>query len=779
MINIAGLSVGMACTILIFLWVNYELSFDRFHKKAERIYRVEMNLDIGELSGRLPTTGFAMGPTLQAVYPEVIEALRFRNYTYRTLAEYLEKKIYVKDISYADNSVFSIFTFPLIKGDSRSALKNARAAVVTEDLASSLFGDEDPVGKVVKLNNLHNFTITGVMKNVPPNSHLMFNMLLSFESLRLDPHLGELMETWDTEMDNYTYVLLHKNSDVKELEKKIPVLIETHIGETLKALDAKMEYFLQPLTSIHLHSTVKLSGSEQKNIYYVYIFSAIAVFILVIACMNFMNLSTSRSANRAKEVGVRKALGAYRRNLVHQFLGESLILSFASLIIAICLVEISLPFFRNLSGRALVFDFMNAPRLAMGLIGLVINVGFLAGSYPAFFLSSFQPIQTLKGSLKTGVSGSRFRSIFVIVQFGISIFMIIGTGIIHSQLTYMQHKDLGFDKDRIAVLQIVDRSILSSIDQIKQELKSYSGISAVAFSSRPPGHGKQIIAMQPEGFSLDQAEVMGIIGVDADFISTMGIELVTGRNFSSDLATDRTESIMINETAARQLGWTNPIGKTIHNLAWQNKKTIIGVIRDFHTDSLHFKISSLYIENDATRFNTILIKIKPGAVSDTMKFLEKKWKEIDPTHTFDFYFLDESFDGKYNVEIKLSKVFSIFTFFAIFIACLGLFGLASFTAERRTKEIGIRKALGASLSGIILLLTREFTKWLIVANIIAWPIAYLAMNHWLQNFAYRIDIGLGLFILAAILALTIALLTICYQAVKAAWGNPVNALRYE
>jgi putative ABC transport system permease protein len=603
--------------------------------------------------------------------------------------------------------------------------------------------------------------------------------LVSFETLRYvqENYQEEIEEDW-LDHDNYTYLLLREAYDYRDLEKKFPAFIEKYMGETLKALGAKVEYFLQPLTQIHLNSKLG-HDMDNGNMAYVYAFSIIAIFVLFIACINFMNLSTARSASRAKEVGVRKALGAHRSNLVHQFFSETFLLSFVSFVISLGLVEIALPFFRSLTGSELSLDYIIMPRLILGYLGLVSFVAFVAGSYPAFFLSAFQPIKVLTGRIKAGATGSRIRSVLVTFQFTISIGLIIGSVISFSQLSYMKQKRLGFNKDQIVVIRIVGDSLRKMIPTIKAELISISGIIDVAASSHVPGRVSAWHAFVPQGYNLSQTRVMGKISINPDFIPTMGIQIVDGRNFSHEIISDQSESILINEAAARRYDWKNPVGKTIHLLMNDTNKTVIGVVRDYHLRSLHHEIMPLYIDNDPSNFLYISTKIKPDDVSKTLRDLRKKWAEIAPDQPFDYFFLDESFDLQYRADEKLGLIFSNFTLLAILVACLGLFGLASFTAEQRTKEIGIRKALGATVSSIVILLIKEFTKWVLLANIIAWPIAYVAMNHWLQNFAYRIDIDLGTFILAGVLTLVIALLTVGYQAIKAARANPVEALRYE
>jgi putative ABC transport system permease protein len=777
-INVAGLAVGMACTILILLWVQFELSYDRYHENADRIYRLGLKLQTSKIKDSIASNGVPAGPTFENKFPEVLRACRFQKGEGVAVVQYKKKKFFEEDIFFTDNSVFKIFTLPLVSGDPKSALKVKNSVVITESIAKKYFGNEDPIGKLIIFNNEYNATVTGVLKNIPENSHFTFNMLLSFETL--GSWLEKAMEHWLLNIHNYTYLLLQKNCDIKELEKKFPALIDEYMGDMLKAIGGSVELFLQPLTSIHLHSNLKWEIAANGDIAYVYVFSAIALLILFIACINFMNLSTARSVNRAKEVGVRKLLGAHHGNLVNQFFGESILFSLVSIIIALGLVELALSPFQSLSGSHLSSHYMSTPLIVLGCIALMILVGLIAGSYPALFLSAFQPIQALTGRQKTGTAGSLLRNILVLFQFTISIGLIIALAIIFTQLKYMKHKKLGFNKEHIVIIRVTDSTMRRSIEKTKEGLKSYHGISNAAVSNYLPGQGFWMKVIVPEGSELDQTESIGRIRIDSDFISTMDIKLVAGRNFSPQFSTDQSDLIIVNETAVRQWGWHDPIGKTIQVLDDRPiTKTIIGVVRDFHAESLHKKIEPVFFEFAPSSSRYIFIKIRPDNIPNTIRYLEKILKQIDPMLPFDYTFLDETFDRNYKAEEKLSKIFSYFTLLAIFIACLGLFGLASFTAEQRTKEIGIRKALGASISGIIFLLSKEFTKWVLLANIIAWPLAYFAMNRWLQNFAYRINIGLGIFVLAGVLALVISLLTVGYQAIKAARSNPVEALRYE
>lgn len=781
-INITGLAIGMACCILIIMYIITELSYDKFHNNSQRIYRLASDANVGGMVAQIALSNAPAGPALVQAYPEVENAVRIRPRP-KISVKHEEKQFYEEGILWADSSIFDIFSFPMIKGNPQTSLKAPYSLVITEETAQKYFKDGDPLGRILRFNDQADYTVTGIVKKVPHNSHFSFDMLCSYETQV--SRNREAMEDWYN-FNLYTYLLLSENLDYRELEEKFPALVEKHMGSLLKSLGGEINYFLQPLSSIHLHSNLENEISGNSSIVYVYVFAAIALFILFIACINFMNLSTARSATRAKEVAMRKVIGAERKELINQFFGESLVYCFVSLLVALVIVHVSLPLFSSISGRALKIDYTEMPWLIPGFIGLVFFVGLIAGSYPALFLSAFQPAIVLKGSLKAGTANSRFRSILVVVQFVISISLIIGTGIILSQLRYMKSGSLGFDKKNVLIVQIQDRKILQSIETIKTELKRISGVLHVGVSSAVPGQITDVNAFVPEGFTEKQTQLMESIYAGQDFLPTLGIELSQGRNFSSEFGTDRIDAVIINETAVKKFGWNEPIGKTIkapssvsaEELKWDNKK-VIGVIKDFHMSSLHKTIMPLCIRNRVNYTEMILIKIGPENMASTLAMLKEKWREIDPNRPLDYFFLGDSFDNQYRAEEKLNDIFASFTVFAIFIACLGLFGMASFIAEQRTKEIGIRKVLGASVSGIVVLLSKNFVKLVLVANLIAWPIAYLSMNNWLQSFAYRRGIGIWIFILTGVLSLGIALITVSYQSIKAAISNPLDAIKYE
>jgi len=779
LINIAGLAIGMACCILIVAYILTEISYDRFHEKADRIYRVAVDGMVGGQPIKIAVSNAPLAPVLKQDYPEVLSAARLWPAPKRLVTS-KANQFYEKKILFADPSIFDLFTFPMIKGDPKTALVTAYTAVLTEKTAKKYFGDEDPIGKVLEIDSQYKVTVTGLVENVPWNSHFTFDILCSFETLYdLD---RESLEMWFN-FNRYTYLLFPENYDHKVFEQKLTAVVDKHLGENLRALGAEINYFLQPLTHIHLYSHLEGEISGNSDILYVYIFAGIALFILFIACINFMNLATARSATRAREVGLRKVVGAERKELIRQFLGESILYSALSLAIALLLAQLSLPLFSAISGIKLKMNYFDIPWLMPAFLGLVLFVGVVGGSYPALFLSSFQPATVLKNTYRTGSGNSRFRSVLVTLQFVISVALIIGTVIIINQLKFMKDKSLNFEKDNVLHVQITDEKIQRSLDFVKDELQKIPGVLGATASSDVPGDNADVQPFLPEGFPQDKTLLMEQMDVDEVFLPTLGIEIVKGRNFSKEFLSDRDQSVIINETAARVFGWENPIGKTIKaptdtTFQWETRR-VIGVVRDFHMASLHKIIMPQFIGNDPRYLNDLCIKISPVNTARTVALLKEKWKAIDPNRPFEYTFLDETFDQSYKAEERLSDIFASFTVFAVFIACLGLFGMASFTTEQKTKEIGIRKVLGASVPGIVALLAKNFLKLVLIANLIAWPIAYVAMKNWLENFAYRTQINPWVFVLCGTLTFCIAMLTVSYQSVRASISNPIDAIKCE
>ncbi len=779
-INIAGFAVGLATCILILLYVIHELSYDKFHSNADRIYRIGVE---GNLSGenvKYPLSNLGTGPAMLKDYYEVESFTRLYSMP-RIPIKYGENNFFEERLAYVDPQFFEVFSYSLIQGNPKTALEAPYSIILTRDMAEKYFGDDNPLGKQLKLNNRYDYNVTGVIENFPENSHLKVDFICSIETFYVINDRD--VEEW-TNFNNYTYLLLRKNVSPEAFVSKFPAFIDNYLPGLKKLLGGELNYFIQPVTDIHLHSNLGYELPGNSDIAYVYIFSAIALFILLIACINFMNLATARSAGRAKEVGLRKVMGAEKQMLVKQFLVESMLTCVVSLIVAVGLIRLALPLFNSISGVKLKIPFGEIPWLIPAFIGFTLITGLLAGSYPAFFLSAFEPANVMRGTLKSGAGSNKFRSVLVVVQFVISIALLSGTGIMMSQLRFMKNKNLGFNKENVIVIPIMDQSIRESIREIKSEIRSRSDVIDVCAASDLPGSYPDYSAFVPEGYTLEQTQLMHRINGDTDLITTLGMKIIAGRNFSIDFSTDPDEAIIINEAAAKKYGWDDPIGKKIGFFQSGDMKEIryrnvIGVVQDFHVRSLHDKILPLLLTNEGDYLGEIAVRVNMGHISDVLDFLREKWTKFDPNRPFDYYFLDRNFNQQYQSDESLQKIIGYFTLFAIFIACLGLYGMASFMAEQRFKEIGIRKTLGASVLNIIVLISKDVVKLIIIANIIALPIAYYVFRRWLESFAYHTQISALTFLVSAVLVFFIGYSTIAYQSIKAALLNPVDAIRAE
>lgn len=770
-IKISGLAIGMACCVLILLFVQYELSFDDFHENKDRIYRVLSELELTHGTEIVPITALPLAPAIKSDLQEVAYVTRITG-GYRRLFSVSDRK-FNEELNYADADVFDIFTFPLILGNPKTALVEPFSMVISEEIAEKYFGKKNPVGKTITIQNYQDYKITGVMRNVPGNSHLRFDILVSFSSRNNEERVKG--NYWDRFSNDYTYVLLAEGTSQKELENSLPSLMAKHTPVE----EDRYNLHLQPLKSIHF-STYNYDITRRTNRDYLYAYSAIAFFILIIACINFMNLATARSSGRAKEVGIRKVVGAHRIQLIKQFFTESVAMALLSLIAAVGLVMIILPSFNQFIRRELTFDVFNDFVLVSGLLGISLFVGFVSGSYPALILSAFEPAKAIKKAIDKKTKGLSFRTISSVLQFSISIVLIFATAVVYAQIHYMKNKDLGFDAEQVVAIPIKSDSIKDRIETFKAEiLQNPSVLSACASFGTPAsgtGSGRTFI---PEGYPEGESIHLETLFIDYGFIETFGLTLINGRNFSREFSTDIEHAFILNETAVKKLGWDNPVGKRFSEEDSGNEAKIIGVVKDFHYESVLYEISPMVLTMRPYRFNYISAKVRLENVPQALSFLETKWKEFAPEYPFEYFFIDEKFDTYYNFEQRQGQLFTYCSILAIFISCMGIFGLASFTAEKRAKEIGIRKVLGASVSGIVVLLSKEFVKWVLMANIIGWPVAYFVMKRWLQNFAYRVDIGLWMFALSTFLVLSIALLTVSYQSIKTALANPINSLRYE
>lgn len=764
LINIVGLAVGIACCILILLWVQDELSFDSFHKNGDNIYRVLQDVHLDRDVTWAINQG-PLGPALQADIPEIV------NYTRGTARGFRIKyndKRFDEIVEFADPSLFEMFDFPLVKGDPKKALTDPHSIVISEDMAVKYFGSEEPLGKVLNADDQYDFVVTGVMKEVPHNSHLRPQLIIPFVFGR---ELEYTVDNWGNSQFT-TYVMLKKGVSRAAVEKKIARFLDDK-----PTLEKGTILRLQPLTSIHLYSNFEFDRFGSGDIKYIHIFSITAFFVLLIACINFMNLATARSTTRSREVGMRKVVGAKRSGLIRQFFTESVFFAFAALLLAILLVELLLPVFNNLAGKEMVVNLFGNPILLIGILVITLFTGLISGSYPALLLSSFQPIHVLKGKFKTGNSKSLFRKVLVVTQFSLSLILIIGTLIVYQQLDYMKNKKLGYNKENL-VYTVMRGDFLKKYDAVKAELLENPNILSVTRSATLPTYGNVFSNSKWRWKGQNPKEEVLMHGnfVDYDYFKTFGMKITQGRSFSKEFSTDQT-AVMLNEEAVKRMGVTSPIGMELVNE--DNKYTIVGIVKNYHFRSLHKEIEPLVLIFAPENCRGLIARIKSEDISSSITLLEKKWNELSSEYPFSYGFLDQRLDRLYRAEQRVGTIFKYFTLLTIFVSCLGLFGLASFMTERRIKEIGIRKVLGASVSRIIFMLSKEFTRPVLIANAIGWPIAYLLVKKWLQNFAYRTTISFEIFILGGILALIIAWLTISFQAIRAALANPAEALRYE
>lgn len=765
-INITGLAIGIACCLLITIWVLDELSYDKFHENAATLYRIEENQNYSGRQFHVYVTPYPLAPALKDEIPEIKDATRYA-YAGGLLMRQGEKAFFEDYIWAVDPSFLHMFTFPLIRGDENTALDSPYSLVLTEDIAKKYFGEEDPLGKVISVNNQYDFTITGVMNNVPNNSYFRFEIIIPYEFLRTTRQTDE---DWGSN-SIHTYVQLQENIPAEQVNEKISGFIRTRLPESLTDL------MLMPFTSLRLH---EYAGWEQSGnaVQYVYIFSLIAFFVLLIACINFMNLSTARSANRAKEVGLRKVIGALKRHIVRQFYGESVLFALIALFFAVVITSLLLPVLSNLTEKDLSWNVAGIGTILFGLVIITLFTGLVAGSYPALFLSTFQPVSVLKGSLKSGAASSRFRKVLVVVQFSLSILLIIGTIVVYKQMNYMRNKKLGWDKEHLLFIP-VKADIRNSYDVLKTELDRDPKILGVTGSFKLPGFSySNAGGADWDGKDPNQEVLIGINSVDFDFIETLKIEMAEGRSFSKEFPSDATSnSFIVNEEVAKLMEKESVIGERFSFVGREG--LIVGVMKNFHYQTVQNKIEPLAIHVYRDYFNYMLIRIPPESTSASLESIENTWNRLIPHYPFEYMFLDEAFDSMYRKEQTIGILLKYFAILAVFVACLGLFGLASFTAEQRTKEIGIRKVLGANTSQLTLLLCREFFLLVLLANLIAWPTAYFVMKNWLQSYAYKINLGLSIFLAAMGLALIIAIISVSYQAIRAALANPVNSLRYE
>ncbi len=782
-LNGLGLTLGIATCLLIVFYVMDELSYDKYNENASRIYRINNMIKFGGNENTYAGSPAQAGPTLKNEFPEIEHEVRLIK---SDGIQVKKDNQYIKEdhAVFADSTLFAVFTLPMIDGNPATALKDPHSVVITEQTAKKYFNRADVVGQTLLINDTDAYKVTGVIKDLPAESHFRFDFFFSMSTLS-----DSREDSWLS--NNFTtYVLLKKGADPARLDAKFPAFIRKHMGPQLQgALHITVDAFEQsgnyyrfglfPLTSIHLRSSCIDDLAANGNIDYVYIFSAIALFILLIACINFMNLSTARSANRAREVGIRKVLGSPRKYLVAQFLTESVIVTMAGAVLAVFLAWALLPVFNTLSGKELVVNSHLFGQLLPILVAFVLIIGCLAGSYPALFLSGFQPIDVLKGKLSTGFKGGRLRSVLVVFQFGISLFLITSTLVVYRQIKYIQSRDIGYNRDHVLIVHNTE-TLGNQSTTFKEEIKQLAGVDNATLTSALPTTGNGDYTALFEDRSLDQKRAVHSQrwSVDEDYLNTLGIRLKSGRDFSRQMPTD-SNAVIINEAAAKQLTYANPLNEQVYApgdnmLKKINTYHIIGVIRDFNFRSLRQNVTPLMLQLKQDP-GALSIRIRAGAdVPAILAQVSDKWKGLSPNRGFAYSFMQEDFDGLYRSELRIGQIFLAFSTLAILIACLGLFGLVAYAAEQRTREIGIRKVLGAQIYTIVSMLSKDFIKLVVLSIVIASPLAWLAMDKWLQGFAYRVDISLWIFIIAGLIALLIAVLTVSIQTIRAAMANPIK-----
>ena len=786
-INVFGLALGLATCLLIVFYVFDELSYDRFNTKADRIYRVDNDIKFGGVANSYAVAPAPMAAALKADFPEIEQVVRFRMGGGNQVKKG-NQNIQEDMMVYTDNSIFDVFTLPVISGSEKNALTEPHTVVITEDIAKKYFNTTNAVGKVLIFNDTAQYKVTAVINNIPKQSHFDFGFFISMPTWRDSRNVSWLSNNYNT------YILFKPGTDVKTFEAKLPQFYRKQAGPQLQGImHLSFDQFenagnyirvsLTPLIKIHLTSNREAELSNNGNILYVYIFSAIAIFILLIACVNFMNLSTARSSNRAREVGVRKVLGSPRKYLIAQFLTESIIVTLIGAMIALFAAWALLPLFNQMAGKNLVVTPQIISWLIPVMFSIIIIIGCLAGAYPALFLSAFRPIDVLKGKLSSGFKGGMLRSFLVVFQFSISIFLIIGTLVIYNQLKYIQNKDLGYNRNHVLIINNV-WTLGKGAKTFKNEIKQIAGVQSATLTGALPtaGYGNSTTFFKDPVIDQKRALMSQDWAVDQDYIPTLVIKMIAGRNFSTEMLTDST-AVIINESAAKILAFQNPLDQYIYMPSDNMGKIlqrvhIIGVIKDFNFRSLRENVTPLILLNNEDT-GALSVRVNSANIALLLSQIKSKFKEISPNGQFSYSFMDDDFDALYRSEQRIGTIFIAFTSLAIIIACLGLFGLAAYAAEQRTKEIGIRKVLGANMQAIVGMLSRDFIKLVIIAILIATPFAWWAMHSWLQSFAYRQNIQWWVLALAGLIALLIAFATISYQSIKAALTNPVKSLKSE
>ncbi|WP_210490727.1 ABC transporter permease [Rufibacter aurantiacus] len=778
-INIIGLATGISACLLIFLFVQHELSYENHFAKADRTYRVVNDLIVDDEIEKASLTTGGLAPALKADYPEVETAVRLVNGDKQAVSVSDDKVFYLTNSYFVDSNFFSVFDYQFQSGDPATALAAPLSMVLTQATAEKLFGSAAAAqGQLVKIQG-ESFKVTGVLAPSGP-SHLTPDFFASMSSMGTE--FMQMMEGEWGNTNTYTYVVLRNPSQAASLQAKMGDFFLKRVKPAYDQMQStgRVDYKIQPLTDIHLTNDWLYELSPSGNRSYIFIFSAVAIFVLLIASINYMNLATARSAKRAKEVGLRKVVGAHRSQLVSQFLGESLVITLLAVLLALALVELLLPTFNGLTNKNIGSAYLLNPVFGLTLLGIILLIGLVAGSYPAFFLSGFKPVDVLKSDKAPRGSGATLRKGLVILQFTISLVLIIGTVVVYSQMDFLKKADLGFNKEQVAVIDIPsgDTTLTAKLPLIKSEMLANPNVTQVSASAQIPGQGSGVLIFMVERNNAMVEKTMNMMTVDYDFLDLMGIKLKAGRNFSRDMGTDQSSGFIINEAAANLLGWKEAVGKRI-GFSDTTSGKVIGVVKDFNYTSLHDKIAPVVLRVRPRTSGYLLARLSGDNFEEALAHVKTTWARFDPNRPIDLTFLDESFNAQYQSEEKMLKVFGYFSILTIIIACMGLFGLTSFMAEQRTREIGIRKVLGSSVLGIVMLLTKDFAVLVVIAIVLASPLAWYGMQQWLQEFAYRVPLSPWLFVSAGMVALIIAVATVSVQAAKAALLDPIKALRSE
>jgi putative ABC transport system permease protein len=769
-INIFGLALGISCTALIGMWVSDELSYDRFHKDHERMYRITATLPEMKVHAAVSSSPLALAAKNEI--PEVEEAVRISNF-HRDLIQVGEVKFEEKGIQYADSNFFRVFSFPFIKGNAASALQNPEGIVITEEMAMKYFGSTDVLEKTIRKNNKDDFTVTGVIENIPHNSHLRFDFVQPMRYLARS-HNDLKNNVWDN-FNWFTYLKLHEKSlqsatAIADIEKKLQAIYKKN-EDVLK-----VGFVLQPLAAIHLHSNFLADIPGHGNAQNVYIFTVVAVFILVVACLNFMNLSTARAARRAKEVGLRKVVGAIRPHLMAQFLAESLVVALLSLVLALLIIYLVLPHFNTLGGKNLALDFTNV-EIVLGLLGITVVTGLVAGSYPAIYLSGFVPATVLRGNFAAHGSGRLFRNAMVVIQFAVSISLIIGTAIVYRQLTYIQQLNLGYDKENLLHVRM-SGDLWSKYESLRTRLESNRLTSQYSFiSDLPTTNSGATISVDWAGKDPNTQPLFYNTAIDENFEEVFKATLLDGHGYGENAQADSV-NVIVNETALKTMNMSLESAVGTRITIWGRERTIIGVVKDFNFRPIQEAIGPMFL-NRNTWGGYAIVRTLPGEIASTIQALEQICKEMNPSYPFEYSFVDQDIANMYEAEQRLGSLFNVFAVLAIVISCLGLYGLSAYLAERRTRELGIRKVLGASGFQLVYLLSATFTRPILIATAIAIPLAWYGMSQWLTGFVYHVTIDWTIFVVAFLLALGIAWLTVSFESIKAATTNPVKSLRSE